>query len=79
MWQLYKWNQLVMETWWWYQAGTGIGISNSTITNTWVTSVNWKTWVVVVEDIIDQDTYDNLPSSKLTDWVIRWIYEDDWE
>ena len=30
-------------------AGTGIGISSNTISNTWVTSVNGSTWVVTVQ------------------------------
>ena len=31
-------------------AGTGIGISSNTISNTWVTSVNSNTWAVTVND-----------------------------
>jgi len=33
-------------------AGTGIGISSNTISNTWVTSVNGSTWAVTVQDTL---------------------------
>lgn len=37
-------------------AGTGIGISSNTISNTWVTSVNGSTWAVTVQDTLESWT-----------------------
>lgn len=46
--QIYKWNSLILESWVWYTAWTGIDITWWEISNTWVTSVNWQTWDVTV-------------------------------
>lgn len=39
-----------------------------------------RTWVVTKEEypqVIDQDTYDALPASKNTDWIIRFIFTEE--
>ncbi len=39
-----------------------------------------RTWVVTKEEypqVIDQDTYDALPATKNTDWIIRFIYTEE--
>lgn len=39
-----------------------------------------RTWVVTKEEypqVIDQDTYDDLPATKNTDWIIRFIYTEE--
>lgn len=49
MWQLYKWNQLIMSSWGWYSAWCGICITWTTICNDWVTSVNGCSWDVCLD------------------------------
>ena len=39
-----------------------------------------RTWVVTKEEypqVIDQDTYDDLPATKNTDWIIRFIFTEE--
>ena len=39
-----------------------------------------RTWVVTKEEypqVIDQDTYDDLPATKDTDWIIRFIFTEE--
>jgi len=54
--QLYKWNCLVMESGWWYAAGTGISISSWTISNSGVTTVNGERWDITIQEGVDVHT-----------------------
>ena len=58
-------------------AGTGIGISSNTISNTWVTSVNGQTWDVTVASGITKiftlsSTSDLTNAQAAYDWYSSW-------
>ena len=73
--QEYDWSLEPNDNLWWW-----VDWKKPTITNIWVTSVNWQTWDVSItlwEDTVycTQAEYDSLPSSKYSDNISYVIYE----
>lgn len=56
-------------------AGTGISLTNNTVTNTWVTSVNWNTWAVTIDEPNTKTFYlsstsDTTNAQAALDWYL---------
>lgn len=61
----YNWEEYIL--WEKYTAGTWIDMTDNTISNTWVTSVNWSTWAVT--GLLTSSNISNTAYSSSWDWV----------